>query len=248
MRAPSSRQVSERMSKILPRLAEFAGRELSEADVLRLLSIVVAATHRSVRLTPEQAGAAYSTVEHLVGRASTIEMLCANVTRLVANWHFVREGMAVPEWDGSPTEADVLFVCLDRKLIKLPGGQLGRNAKIKLKTGLGAGIITCCALFKRSTELFLEHESGAASLSCPFEEIAGMEARTMVRLNQDGTCSLGRLSTTDAQRQHNRELAKRRLDPAKCGQHVPCNMCQQGIMQCPLAIWSPQGEGGQDDR
>lgn len=245
MRAPSSRQVSERMSKILPRLAEFAGRELSEADVLRLLSIVVAATHRSVRLTPEQAGAAYSTVEHLVGRASTIEMLCANVTRLVANWHFVREGMAVPEWDGSPTEADVLFVCLDRKLIKLPGGQLGRNAKIKLKTGLGAGIITCCALFKRSTELFLEHESGAASLSCPFEEIAGMEARTMVRLNQDGTCSLGRLSTTDAQRKHNRDLAMRRSDPARCGRGVPCNICRLDIMQCPLAIWNTS-QGGSD--
>jgi hypothetical protein len=172
-----------------------------------------------------------------------MRQLTANLTRLVANWHFVYEGMRVPEWNGETTDADILFIGVNKKLIKLPGGQLGRMASVKLKTGLGAGIISCVALFKRSTELFLEHESGAATLDCPFEEIAGMEARTMVKLNQDGTLSLGRLTTSENQRKHNRELAIKRSEPGKCSAGIPCNLCQMDISQCPLAVWSKEEHG-----
>jgi len=243
MGAPSAAQVDERMEVVRGGLVPYADRTLSEADIKDILRLVFRATYKKPKPTPEQAGAAYATLEHLVGQSCDRRKLIANVTRLVANWHFIREGMRVPEWDGSTTEADVVFLGVDKALKKLPGGQLGRDATVKLKTGLGAGIISCVALFKRSTELFLEHESGASTLDCPFEEIAGMAARTTVRLNQDGTCSLGRLYTTDQQRKHNRHLAQLRTDPGKCQKGLPCNMCQLDIVQCPLAVWTPNKEG-----
>lgn len=244
MRAPSAKQVADRMSKVREGLQPFVGRVLSEADILKLIVLVCKATYRLPKQTIEQTNAAYATLAHLVGKAWSTRQLAANLTRLVANWHFVYEGMRVPEWEGEPTDADILFIGVGKRLVKLPGGQMGRTATVKLKTGLGAGIISCVALLKRTTELFLEHESGAATLDCPFEEIAGMEARTTVRLNQDGTFSFGRLTTSDSQRKHNRELALRRSDTGKCSAGIPCNLCQMDVAQCPLAVWSKEENNG----
>ena len=43
--------------------------------------------------------------------------------------------------------------------------------------------------------------------------------------------------------QHNKDLAERRQDPAKCPNPVPCNVCSKTVRECPLAVWLPEEKG-----
>ena len=58
-----------------------------------------AAVAKKSKPSPPQIAAAFAGLNHLQAKCSSVKLLTANVTRLLANWHFVRDGMQVPDWD-----------------------------------------------------------------------------------------------------------------------------------------------------
>ena len=182
--------------------------------------------------------AIYGSLKHLVGKTVPKAMLKKNLLRVIANWHFVMEGMAVPEWDGTITSSDVVFIGVAR-LKESRDGRQRLLVSLKLKTGLGAGIIQCTVFTTAQALDFLDRKSGCSSFNCAAEEIAGMEARLLVSVKPDGLLKVDAWGDcTEAQRRHNKKLSQLRGDPQKCQlAPSPCNVCRKTIHECNLAVW-----------
>jgi putative Mn2+ efflux pump MntP len=79
------------------------------------------------------------------------------------------------------------------------------KAVIRLKTGLGAGIVNGVALTTNAMQLFLDRVSGCAKYNCPVEEIAGMQARVLISYSAD-RMRIHDWKCTEEQKKKNREL------------------------------------------
>lgn len=238
MREPSSKVIAARLSNVLTSVSDLNGSVCDER-ALSFLSVRIrdASLTRGKHLTAEQETALYNSLSHLLGRALSPELLRANVHRVVANWHFIMEGMDIPEWGGERIDAKIIFIGVRRAKVK-DGGRPRYHVRFKLKSGLGAGIILCAVLYEAAMYRFLDKFSGTRSFNCPAEEIAGMEARVQLSITEK-TVTIHDWNCTAEQRKHNAELATLRSNVAKCRLGVPCNTCKKNILQCNLAVWLP---------
>lgn len=234
-RSPTSSWISERLNRLRPCLENLYNRQFTRGLVQDLVRQVFAAVSSPKRPDKEQLLAAYRSLGHLIiAGPAPRHMVVANVTRLLANWNFIQEGMEIPLWDGSRTTADMVVISFQyphptrTKCLLL----------VKLKTGLGAGIIICAQVYTEAVAQFLQRSSGTAKYYCAVEEVAGMEVRASVSMNPDNTLRIHEWDCTERQKEHNRDLAKRREDPAKCpNAPSPCNACPKTVKECPLAVW-----------
>ena len=249
MKPPSVQKVSEWMEEMRPKMAEIVdrGAELTRKDlkdIVKCLIRTISPSSKELR-KPESTSAAMSALLHLEGQKVGLQMLMKNINRMLANLHFLYEGMEIPEWDGTRESAAVAFIGV--RGVDNEASQSDRYiVKIKLKSGLCAGIITCAVLPRRSIALFLLKTSGTSKSECAVEEIAGMEATLTVSLNDHGLLQVHEWSCSDDQKRHNRDIASRRRDVLKCEMAPsPCNVCMKTIMECPLAVWLPKPKGEQ---
>lgn len=242
MRPPNAEKVTEWMQALKPQLAPFYDRKLTRNDVADIIRLSFKNTMpKNKNLAKWEAWtAAMNSMVHLVGADVSSKVLVRNVHRLVANLHFIADGMAIPEWDGSKESSSVVFI-----------GLIGVNdevstseryvVKMKLKTGVCAGIITCAVLSHRTLAQFLLKTAGVSTLECSVEEVSGMEASLTLSLCDNGLVKVHEWSCNERQKKHNRDLAQRRRDVTKCGEApLPCNACQKNITECPLAVWLPK--------
>lgn len=242
MRPPAAKWVDACMSALSGKFDGMAGRRFTEADLRDMARHVLsAAKPKSYKYKPEQTSAAVGTLSHLVGGVHTKAVLNSNALRLLANWHFIREGMEVPMWDGAAETMSLVVIGVKR----MEPGKWGPRHMllVKMKSGLAAGIIQCTVANDSVIYGFIDHSSGAAKMECPAEEIAGMRVKALVEARPDGSVKLSCLEADEAMRKHNKDLAERRLDPAKCPQPVPCNVCSKTVRECPLAVWLPDTKG-----
>lgn len=189
--------------------------------------------------TLEQLGALGDTLAWLKGLTLDEKHLKRNALRVFANWQFIREGVPIPEWDGTPDTAEVYVLGVAR--LKPKAGADRLMLTVKLKSGLGAGIIQCGLLYRAAIETFLDHRAGCSNMQCTAEEISGM--LFMATVTFDGTLlHFADLQTTERQRKHNKELTARRSDPQRCRRGIPCNVCEKTVAECPLAVW--RGKNG----
>ena len=245
MRPPSEKQVTSWLSQVRPALLAAAEANCSTEAINKLVGAMFAAVAKKSKPSPPQIAAAFAGLNHLKAKCSSVKLLTANVTRLLANWHFVRDGMQVPDWDGSRAASDLVVLGVKR-LETAPGQRLQYLVAAKLKTGLCAGIISCGRLSDAAIYNFLQHTSGTAKLECAAEEIAGMRARATVSFVDD-MLKFHAWSCNDDQKKHNRDIAQRRVDPVKCRMApTPCNVCNKNIRECPLAVWLPEPKGKQN--
>jgi len=236
-REPPAAKVSAWLKALEPCLERLDNVDIDTAGLGGLLASVFGVVQPRKKPDDAELSAAASTLGHLVGKRHTKAMLVRNVTRLLANWHFIRSGMPVPVWDGNPMTAALLVLGVKR--MQLADGRMGYMLLVKLKTGLAAGIIKCMVLSDNAVDALMDHKVGVSSYQCAREEISGMEIRAVVSLRFDDTLKAHEFDTTDAMRKHNRDLADRRSNPRKCSTGMSCNACRKNIKECPLAVWLP---------
>ena len=240
MRALTSKQVTAAVAKAKSKLADFEAvtftTEVAASFVLLAASVV---RKHPKPLTGDQANAAYNSCAHLIGTKPTKEMLIANFYRLVANWYIIDEGAAIPQWGGEPITSDVAFLAVKKGRIPVVNGKRQYKVRIRLKTGLCAGIISWVVLNERLILRFLDRLAGTKMYRCSAEEIAGMEARVVVDSN-NGAIHLSEFNCTQAQKEANKKLAEARADVRKCRAAKPCNICAATVAECPLAVWAAQ--------
>ena len=239
MLPPGSAKVDKWMAAIKAELPSFAGRAITDADLDSLVRLAGSSVHKKGP-TGQEYQAALASLGHLKGKACNLRLLSRNMQRLVANWHFVSEGMEIPLWDGTQTDADVVFIGVAVKQACEQGRLPSYVVGIKLKTGLGAGIIRCGLLTHGAVSQFLDHESGTASFHCAAEEIAGMETHALVSVENGEMLRIRSWKCSERQKRHNRDLTEHRSDPARCSNPIPCNFCKRDIRECPLAVWLPK--------
>lgn len=239
MREPSEKWVNDRMCRIGERLGDYANKLLDD-KTFRQLCDDVAGWGAPLKWTrmPGLRNAIRATLDHLKGAAHAEKVIRANVLRVYANWHFVKEDTAIPMWDGSPETMSMVVIGVKR----LPGdgGRQRYMLLVKLKSGLAAGIIQCTVARDSVINGFLAHDAGVARYNCATEEIAGMRFKAVVEALPDGSVKASDWKTNDSMRKHNKDLAERRSDPAKCMSQVPCNVCSRTVRECPLAVWLPE--------
>lgn len=244
-RPPTQKEIDTRLTLVKDSLNEFADKPITHDMLAQFVRLAFHASQPSVKPSAGSTSAAMQSVEHLLGKSVSYKVLLRNMTRLLANWHFIRDEMVIPEWEGEPQTADAVFIGVTRLGTLAQQQQL--LVAIKLKTGLCAGIITCAAVFESAMQLFLDSKSGTSKYKCAPEELAGMQARLLLMANSDGTLRILEWDCTDSQRKHNKDLAERRSDLQKCpAAPLPCNACDKNIRECPLAVWLPQ-PGGNDN-
>lgn len=230
------------MKQLEPDIEALANVPIGVPEMGKLMVRVFTVVQAGKGLDGVELQMASATLGHLMGRAHTKAMLMRNVMRLVANWHFIRCGMVVPLWDGQPMTVSLVVLGVKR-IQQTDKGRSGYLLLVKLKTGLAAGIIKCMVLSDNAVDAFVDHKAGVSKYECAREEISGMEARAVVSLRFDDTLQVHAFDTTDAMKKHNRDLAERRSDPAKCLSRIPCNTCTKNIKECPLAVWLPEDTG-----
>lgn len=239
MKAPTAAQISERVAEANNSLPEFAGKEFSTETFVAFCELAIKLCQpRSSAFTREQQGALERSLMHLYGHTHDLPLLKRNMHRVIANWHFIREGMEIPEWRGERIEGTALFIGVKRMPIG-PGERPKYEVMLKLKSGIAAGIITCALLTEGNIYRFLEKASGTREYNCAPEEIAGMEAEVRVEV-VNGTLRLLQWSCNQREKTKNKELAERRSDIRKCKKNIPCNTCRCTIYECPLAVWLPR--------
>lgn len=236
---PSRNRINKALTETEKQLSKFIGHYFDDTKLRQFAVMLVRAMHTiKGPLTQRANEALYATCKHLLGQSPSRSVVKGNVLRIIANWHFIENGMEIPVWDGSTCTADAVFLGVLRE--KTPEGVMPKLiVRVKLKSGLCAGIIRSVELSANRIGQFLDHVAGVSTYHCALEEIAGMEARVVVdyegnRLNlYDWTCS-------QAQKAANRALTMARTDAAKCLNAQPCNVCKKDIKQCPLAVWLPK--------
>jgi hypothetical protein len=187
------------------------------------------------KLTDAQWNALAMSTEHLIGQQLTKKLLVSNAYRVLANFYFIMEGMAIPVWDGTSIEASVVFIGLHRKREQIKD-KLYLKVQLKFRNGLSAGIIYWVAFTPRQIQFFLQRFSGCKSLNPAIEEISGMRASLVVELCGEQLKVLDWDCTAD-EKAYNRQLTEARRNVRKCTPFRPCNTCPKTIGQCPLAIW-----------
>ena len=237
-REPPASKVAAWLKALEPCLERLDNVDIDTAALGGLVAGVFGVVQPRRKPDDSELTAAVSTLGHLVGKRHTKAMLTRNVTRLLANWHFIRCGMAVPVWNGDPITVSMLVLGVRRML--MVDGRSGYLLLVKLKTGLAAGIIKCMVLSDNAVDAFMDHKAGVSKYQCAREEISGMEARAVVSIRFDDTLKAHEFDTTDSMRKHNRDLADRRSNPRKCSSGMSCNACRKNIKECPLAVWLPE--------
>ena len=142
MRAPGASVVSKRFSAVSPKLNELAGKVCDKHILSAYCCLLKDATIKQP-LNQAQLDALACSTEHLMGQTLTRQLLVSNAWRVLANFHFIMEGMAIPVWNGeSPDSGQILnlfyqkdmqlkfFHNLSRKL------HPHRNYKLMLKSVL----------------------------------------------------------------------------------------------------------------
>lgn len=244
MRPPSADRITEWMQTIKPQLTPFCDRTLTRNDLATIAKLAFVSSMPKCKAlkTDEALKAAVGSLDHLTGQEVDSKSLTKNVHRLVANLHFLADGMEIPEWDGSREYSDVVFIGVG-SVQEDTNGADRFIVSIKLKTGICAGIITCAVLSRRSLSQFLLRVSGTSKSECAVEEIAGMEASLALSLAANGLLIVHSWSCNEKQKQHNRDIAEKRRNVMKCGlAPAPCNVCSKTIVECPLAVWLPKAE------
>lgn len=242
MRAPTAKQVADKISRLEKHIPEFANVPLTRELLGNMVRLLFGVMKGKDKPTPEMTSAAMRSLLPLENVVLNASMIKRNLQRVVANWQFVVDGTEIPMWDGNPVRTDVTFIGLVRE-----HNSPERNVfLVKLKTGLCAGIISCALFYRTRLLTFLQHEAGVAKMACAPEELAGMTARATVSMLSDRVI-LSDMECTEADKKHNKELAEARRDVAKCSAApMPCNVCLKDIKQCPLAIWLPEHKGETD--
>lgn len=239
MQPPASPKVDKWMAEIRKSLPSYVDKELTQSDLDRLARLAGSTIHKQ-GITRLEYPAAVGSLSHLKGKSCSSRMLIRNMQRLVANWHFISESMEIPVWDGTFTDADIVFTGVAVKKACERGQLPSYVVGVKLKTGLGAGIIRCGLLTHGAVSQFLDHEAGTASFHCAAEEIAGMETHALVSCDTGEMLRIQSWKCSERQKKHNRDLTERRSDPARCPNPIPCNFCKRDIRECPLAVWLPK--------
>ena len=238
MRAPTIPQINSRLNAVNDSLSNFIGREFttSVCSEFGMLAARVSMP-KNTALNIAERSALERSIQHLLGGSYDLPMLKRNMNRLIANWHYIRDGQAIPEWKGEKIEATALFIGV-RRLPVEPGDRPKYEVMLKLKSGIAAGIITCALLTESNIYRFLDKSSGTSDLNCAAEEIAGMEAEVMVEA-LEGKIRICQWACTQRQKKQNKELALLRSDIRKCKRNIPCNTCRCNIYECSLAVWLP---------
>ena len=237
MRAPSANAVGKRFEQISQQLNELAGKVCDKAALSAFCSLLIGAS-TSKRLAQNQIDALATSTEHLIGQLLTRQLLVSNAYRVLANFHFIMEGMAIPVWEGERTEAQAVFLGLPRKR-EVQNNKLYLNVRIKLRSGLAAGIIYWSRFTNRQVNFFLQRQSGCRSLNPAVEEISGMRASLQIEMQGEDLKVVDWQCSAD-EKNYNRKLTEARRDVRKCATFIPCNTCPKTIADCPLAIWLPE--------
>ena len=237
MKAPSANVVGKRFEQISQQLNDLAGKVCDKAALSAFCSLLIGAS-TSKRLDQAQIDALTSSTEHLIGQLLTRQLLVSNAYRVLANFHFIMEGMAIPVWEGERTEAQAVFLGLSRKR-EVQNNKLYLNIRVKLRSGLAAGIIYWSRFTNRQVNFFLQRQSGCRSLNPAVEEISGMRASLQIEMQGDDLKVVDWQCSAD-EKNYNRKLTEARRDVRKCSAFMPCNTCPKTIAECPLAIWLPE--------
>lgn len=237
MKAPSANAVGKRFEQISQQLNELAGKVCDKAALSAFCSLLIGAS-TSKRLAQNQIDALATSTEHLIGQLLTRQLLVSNAYRVLANFHFIMEGMTIPVWEGERTEAQAVFLGLPRKR-EVQNNKLYLNVRIKLRSGLAAGIIYWSRFTNRQVNFFLQRQSGCRSLNPAVEEISGMRASLQIEMQGEDLKVVDWQCSAD-EKNYNRKLTEARRDVRKCATFIPCNTCPKTIADCPLAIWLPE--------
>ena len=237
MMTPTASSISKRFAAIKNGLAELSDKACDK-QVLSAFCNLLISTCTSKKLTADQLAALERSTIHLLDKQLTRELLDANAYRVIANWHFIMEGMDIPVWTGGRIDSEILFLGCSKKRI-IDKGKVYLNLKIKLRTGISAGIIYWVRLTTRQISFFLGKESGTKSQGCSPEEISGMKVSAVLELAGDDIRIVD-WKCSDSQKKYNRQLAEARRDVRKCSTFRPCNTCPKTTRECNLAIWLPE--------
>jgi len=236
---PSRNRINKALAEVQGQLSKFVGHYFDETKLRQFAVVLVRAMHKSNAPFKQRANEAlYATCKHLLGQAPSRAVVKGNMLRIIANWHFIENGMEIPVWDGSSCTSDAVFLGVRR--INVPEGVMPKMiVRVKLKSGLCAGVIRSVELSANRIGQFLDRVAGVNHYHCALEEIAGMEAKLMVDYSGN-QLNIYDWSCTEAQKHVNREITAARTDAAKCPNAQPCNVCKKDIKQCPLAVWLPK--------
>lgn len=238
MKAPTEAQISNRLSQIADSLPAYADREFSDTVLSDFCNLAIQVSMpKSAKMNHAQIVALKNSVFHMYKKYHTLQIVKSNMHRLLANWHFIREGMSIPEWKGECIEGTALFIGVKRLPIG-PGERPKYHVMLKLKTGIAAGIITCALLTESNIYRFMDKCSGTREFNCAPEEIAGMQADLRFEAS-NGMIRIRQWSCTQGEKKKNKDLALIRSDIRKCKKNIPCNACRCTIHECNLAVWLP---------
>lgn len=227
-------RLSQRLTKAETEAQKYAEVELTQDRFNALCSFCASqCLPKNGKISPEQATALQQSLNHLKNKTLKKDTIYLNMYRVFANWHFIREGMHIPVWQGEPDTADIIFIGV--KVINTEGLPKYKVA-VRLKTGLGAGLRKTAIISSRALQLFLDRYSGCGKFECPVEEVAGMQARALVSHPITGL-RIHSWECTQENKKHNRQLAEIRGDLTKCQRRRTCNTCAKTIKECPLAVW-----------
>ena len=231
---PSGNAVAMAFKKALPRLDELADKVCDKQALSAYCNILRQARSKRL-LNDEQLSALEKSTSHLMGHTLTKQLLHSNAYRVLANWHFIHDGMAIPVWEGEPIDCACTFLSLNRKRIQV-NNKLYLQVRMKLRSGLAAGIIYGVRFTPRQVGFFLRRLSGTNSLNCAIEEISGMKAQVTIETDGDDIRVLD-WNCNQSDKEYNRSLAEARRNPRKCSNPIPCNTCRCTVNDCKLAIW-----------
>ena len=237
MRVPSANAVSKRFALISDKLSDMVDK-VCDKHILSAYCSILAAACTKQKLSKEQWDMLVASTEHLIGQTLTRKLLVSNAYRVLANFHFIAEGMAIPIWDGGSIEASIVFTGLSKKREQVKD-KVYVKAQMKFRNGISAGIINWSAFTPRQIQFFLQRHSGCKSLNPAIEEISGMRASLVVEMQGDQLKVLD-WKCTDDEKKYNKALTEARRSVRKCTPFRPCNTCPKTIEQCPLAIWLPE--------
>lgn len=234
------RLATDKSAEVAKHLPEFVGQVFTQ-DLLRQFAAVVAhaAMPRAKNLNEAQTTALLASMQHMLGGTFDENVLLRNGQRLLANWSFIKDGSSIPIWTGGNITADVIILGVS-PLASASTDQRRYIVKMRLKNGLGAGIISCACLYETAMQMFLDRYSGCRKYNCAPEEISGMEARVLVSY-EDDRFKIHAWDATQKQKEHNKELCEFRCNPRKCKHGGTwCNTCKCTTDECSLAVWLPK--------
>ena len=237
MRALTSQKVTDAVREAKGTLAALSDKVFTNTEAAAFVSLAMSFIRKHPKpLTDDQGNAAYGSIMHLFGKQPSKELLVSNFYRLLANWQFIDEGIVIPQWEGQATQSDLAFLAVEKHTQLTAKKRLLYNVRTRLKTGLCAGIITWVPLSELFIYRFLDRISGTRKFKCAAEEIAGMEARAIVQIN-NGKYVLSDVSVSQKQKETNQAIASARSAVDKCVRGGPCNTCSATVADCPLAVY-----------